>query len=272
MISYTSQNTSTYLRMANSSFIFEQPLNERIRVFLRIEAVIERLEFFKQQDNDHANYLALLTVLELTALVERGDTKQETIKELERQHKVLNALISHQSVDKSRLELTLSKIKSALSKMHAMDGRLGEHLKQVDFLLAIKQRAAIPGGSCDFDIPQLRFWLNQSYKSRLMDIDRWAQPYYQLGEIIQLILKLIRDSALAENVIAKNGFFQNSLDTALANQLLRIELSCENNIFPEISAGKHRYSIRILQAQDKSDQLPVQLKQDINFKLYLCAL
>lgn len=258
--------------MTNNSFIFEQPLNERIRIFLRIEALIKRLNFFKQQDSDHSSYLSLLTILELTALVERGDIKQETIKELERQHKALNALISHQSVDKSRLELTLSKIKHAITSIHSMDGRLGEHLKKIDFLLAIKQRASIPGGSCDFDLPQLRFWLNLDYKARLKDIDRWSKPYYKLFEVIDLILNLIRDSAFAENVIAKNGFFQNSLDTSLSHQMLRIELNCNNNIFPEISAGKHRYSIRILQAQETTDQLPVQLKQDVDFKLFLCSL
>ncbi len=258
--------------MANSTFIFEQPLNERIRIFLRIEALIERLNFFKSADNDHSSYHALLSILELTALVERGDIKQETIKELERQHKVLNALISHQSVDKSRLELTLSKIKHALTMMHAMDGRLGEHLKKIDYLLAIKQRASIPGGSCDFDLPQLRFWLNLQYKTRLEDINRWSLPFYQLNEVIELILQLIRDSALAENVVAKNGFFQNNLDTALPNQMLRIELNCEDNFFPEISAGKHRYSIRFLQIQKTIDKLPTQLKQDIAFKLFLCAL
>jgi len=258
--------------MTNNTFIFEQPLNERIRTFLRIEALIERLDFFKQQDNDHSSYHALLTTLEITSLVERGDIKQELIKELERQHKVLNALISHQSVDKSRLELTLSKIKHALTNIHGMDGRLGEHLKTIDFLLAIKQRSAIPGGSCDFDLPQLRFWLNLNYADRLKDIDRWSQPYYQLHTVISLILNIIRDSAFAENVIAKNGFFQQSLDTSLSNQMLRIELNCDNNFFPEISAGKHRYSIRFLQPQESIDLQPAQLKQDINFKLFLCAL
>ncbi|MBT3203235.1 MAG: cell division protein ZapD [Gammaproteobacteria bacterium] len=258
--------------MTNNTFIFEQPLNERIRIFLRIEALIHRLDFFKQQDNDHSSYHAALTVLELTALVERGDIKQETIKELERQHKVLKALISHQSVDKSRLELILSKIKHALTNMHAMDGRFGEHLKKIDFLLTIKQRAGIPGGSCDFDIPQLRFWLNHNFQTRVNDIVRWSQPYYQLNEVVVLILNLIRDSALAERVTAKNGFFQNNLDTTLANQMLRIELDCNSNFFPEISAGKHRYSIRFLQPQEKSDLPPVQLKQDLDFKLFLCAL
>jgi len=257
--------------MTKNTFIFEQPLNERIRIFLRIEALINRLNLFKQQNNDHSSHHALLTVLELTALLERGDIKQETIKELDRQRKVLKALISHQSVDKSRLELTLSKIKHALSSIHAMDGKLGEHLKKSDFLLAIKQRTAIPGGSCDFDLPQLRFWLNLSFDSRLNDIKRWSQPYYRLYEVIDLILHLIRDSALAEKVTAKNGFFQQALDTTLSNQMLRIELDCDGKMYPEISAGKHRYSIRFLQPQQCIDQLPTQLKQDIVFKLFLCA-
>ena len=258
--------------MTNKTFIFEQPLNERIRIFLRIEALIDRLDFFRQQDNDHASHHALLTILELTALLERGDIKQETIKELERQHKVLKALISHQKVDKSRLELTLSKIKHALSNMHTMDGKLGEHLKKIDFLLAVKQRAAIPGGSCDFDLPQLRYWLNQNFDIRSSDIKRWSAPYYQLHEVIELVLNLIRDSAFAETVTAVNGFFQQALDTSLANQMLRIELNCDSSFYPEISAGKHRYSVRFLQPQQSIDQLPAQIKQDISFNLFLCAL
>ena len=258
--------------MTNKTFIFEQPLNERIRIFLRIEALIDRLNFFVKQDNDHASHHALLTVLELTALLERGDIKQETIKELERQHKVLTGLISNQKVDKSRLELTLSKIKHALSSMHTMDGKLGEHLKKIDFLLAVKQRATIPGGSCDFDLPQLRYWLNQKFDVRSSDIKRWSAPYYQLHEVIELVLNLIRDSAFADSVTATNGFFQQSLDTSLANQMLRIELNCSSTFYPEISAGKHRYSIRFLQPQQSIDQLPVQIKQDIQFNLFLCAL
>jgi len=258
--------------MTSNTFIFEQPLNERIRIFLRIEALMERLTFFNAQDNHHSSYHSLLTILEITALVERGDIKQEVIKELERQNKVLNGLISHQKVDESRLELTLSNIKSALGNMHNMDGKLGEHLKRIDFLLTIKQRASIPGGSCNFDLPQLGFWLDLDYPSRLDDIMRWAEPYFQVYEVIQLILKLIRESAFGTTVSAHKGFFQQNLDTSLSNQLLRIELDSSDNIFPEISAGKHRYSIRFLQPQDSFDRIPLQLKQDVDFNLFLCAL
>lgn len=241
-------------------------------MLLRIESLINKLDYFKNLNNDIASYNAILSILEITALVERGDIKQEIIKEVERQHKVLHALISNTKVDRSRLELTLSKLKISLNSLHGMDGKLGEHLKKIDFLLSIKQRAAIPGGSCDFDIPQLRYWLNQDYQKRTDDINRWSKPYYQIYEVLQLALNIIRDSAHAEMITAQKGFFQEALDTTQPNQLLRIELSRGADIFPEISAGKHRYTIRFLQAQKTVDQLPMQYKQDIDFKLFRCSL
>lgn len=258
--------------MSEKTYTFEQPLIERVRILLRIETLIHRLDYLKKLDPDIASYQALLTLLEITALLGRGDVKQEIIKELERHHKVLNGLISNQNVNKSRLELTLSKLKNAIANIHGMDGKPGEHLKKIDFLLAIKQRSAIPGGSCDFDLPELRYWLNQTYKNRLKDINRWAKPYYQLYDVIQLLLSIIRDSADAELVTAKNGFFQEVLDRHQPNQMLRIELSRSSRIFPEISAGKHRYTIRFLRFQDSFDELPIQLKEDIEFKLYRCVL
>ena len=257
--------------MPTQAVIFEQPLNERIRICLRIESLVERLDRFIALDSEHAAYQALLTVLEITALVERGDIKQEIIKELDRQHKVLTALVSHQSVDKSRLEITLNQLKQALNRMHGMDGRLGEHLKAIDFLLAVKQRSVIPGGSCDFDLPQLRYWLNQPHEQRRQDIERWSAPYRELNRTLTLILKNIRDSALAEPVDAPKGFFQESLDPAQPNQMLRIALD-SSDLFPEISAGKHRYSIRFMRYPDSVDQLPQQIKETVSFQLMRCTL
>jgi cell division protein ZapD len=239
---------------------------------LRIEALVNKLDYFKSLNNDVASYHAILTILEITALVERGDVKQELIKELERQHKVLSGLITNHKVDKSRLELTLSKLKNSLNNMHSMDGKLGEHLKKIDFLLTIKQRASIPGGSCDFDLPQLRYWLNRDFQTRQSDINRWSQPYSQLYEVLDLALNIIRDSAHAEMVTAQHGFFQETLDTSQPNQMIRIELARDSEIFPEISAGKHRYTIRFLQSQQSVDQIPVQYKQDVEFKLFRCSL
>jgi cell division protein ZapD len=258
--------------MPAKSFIFEQPLNERIRTLLRIEAMIRQLDYFKSLNSDAASHQAILSILEISSLVERGDVKQEIIKELERQHKVLTALVSHEGVDKSRLELTLSKLKNALNVMHGLDGKLGSHLKKIDFLLTIKQRSSIPGGSCDFDLPQLRYWLNLDHQARLRDLNKWSQQYYQINEVLILALKIIRDSGHAELVNAQQGFFQENLDPNHPNQMLRIEIPKQSACFPEISAGKHRYSVRFLHFTQTVDQIPVQFKQDVEFKLYRCSL
>ncbi|MDH3761096.1 MAG: cell division protein ZapD [Gammaproteobacteria bacterium] len=250
---------------------FEQPLSERIRMCLRVETLMNRFHYFEALKGDWSAYSALLTILELTALLERGDLKQELMKELERQHGALRALTQHQGIDHSKLELILSKQKNALDRLHRLDGKLGEHLKRDDFLLAIKQRTSIPGGSCDFDLPQLRFWMNQHHEKRISDLREWAAPYCHLEDVIELILKAIRDSASARPVVAENGFYQKPLDTKQSTQLIRIGVDAQANIYPEISAGKHRYSVRFMRL-DSGEMAPAQVKEDVEFMLSRCAL
>ena len=198
---------------------------------LRVETLMNRFHYFEALKGDWSAYSALLTILELTALLERGDLKQELMKELERQHGALKALSKHQGIDHSKLDLVLSKQKHSLTRMHHLDGKLGEHLKRDDFLLGIKQRVSIPGGSCDFDLPQLRFWLNKTHQQRVSDLQEWANPYRELEEVIELVLTSIRDSAIAKTVVAENGFYQKSLDTKQSNQLVRISIDAGKLVF-----------------------------------------
>ena len=257
--------------MPSKYIIFEQPLNERIRMCLRIETLMKRFHYFTTLKGDWSGYTALLGVLEITSLLERGDLKQELMKELDRQHTALKALSAHKGVDKSKLILILSRQKQAIEQLHQLNGKLGEHLKRNDFLLGIKQRTSIPGGSCDFDLPELRFWLNQDHDKRVIDLQRWAAPYLELESIIELVLSVIRDSATPEKVVAENGFFHQALDPQQSNQLLRISVSADENIYPEVSAGKHRYSVRFLNPMP-IDDLPSQIKDDVTFSLTRCSL
>ena len=251
--------------------IYEQPLNERIRMCLRVETLMNRFHYHEGLKGDWSTYSALLTILELTSLLERGDLKQELMKELERQHAALKALTKHQGIDHSKLELVLSKLKLSLDKVHRLDGKLGEHLKKVDFLLGIKQRTTIPGGSCDFDLPQLRFWLNRTHEQRLEELNEWVVPYLELEEAIGLVLTSIRDSATAKIVEAENGFYQQSLDTKQSTQLIRIGVDASKLIYPEISAGKHRYSVRFMHPSD-GEKPPAQVKENVEFELSRCSL
>jgi cell division protein ZapD len=250
---------------------FEQPLNERIRMCLRVETLMKRFHYFDGLKGDWSAYSALLIILELTSLLERGDLKKELMKELDRQHGALKPLTEHQGIDHSKLELILGKQKSALDRLHRLDGKLGEHLKRNDFLIGIKQRASIPGGTCDFDLPQLRFWLNQGHEHRSADLHEWVAPYVELERVIELILNSIRDSATADTVIAEGGFYQQALDTRQSTQMLRIGVDAETSIYPEISAGKHRYSVRFMQPASR-DTVPSQVNRNVEFLLSRCVL
>ncbi|MFT5663588.1 MAG: cell division protein ZapD [Gammaproteobacteria bacterium] len=257
--------------MSVKIIIFEQPLNERIRLCLRIETLMKRFHYFTSLKGDWSGYTALLGVLEITSLLERGDLKQELMKELERQHTALKSLSAHKEVDKSKLILILSRQKNAIERLHQLGGKLGDHIKRNDFLLTIKQRTSIPGGSCDFDLPELRYWLNQAHESRVTDLHRWAAPYIELESVIELVLSVIRDSATPEKVIAENGFFHQTLDPQQSNQLLRIGVPASEGIYPEVSAGKHRYSVRFLNPLP-IDETPSQIKEDVTFTLTRCSL
>lgn len=251
--------------------IYEQPLNERIRMCLRIETLMKRFNYFTTLKGDWSGYGALLGLLEITSLLERGDFKQEVLKELERQHSALKSLSSLEGVDKPKLDLILSKQKNAIDRIHSLSGRLGEHLKRNEFLLTIKQRTSIPGGDCDFDLPALRFWLNQSHEHRVKDLRRWGAPYVILQSVIDLILNVIRESAAPNQVTAEKGFYQQTLDPQQSNQLLRISIPANRVYYPEISAGKHRYSVRFLNPLP-FDNVPTQVKEDVPFLLSRCAL
>ena len=266
-----SEVCNTLRVMSAKHHIFEQPLNERIRMCLRVETLMKRFHYFEALKGDWSAYSALLTILELTALLERGDLKQELMKELERQYAALNALSKHEDVDRSKLDLILSRQKHSLDRLHKLDGKLGEHLKRDDFLLGIKQRTSIPGGSCDFDLPQLRYWLNQPHDKRSADLQHWAAPYLELDQVIELILKTLRESGSARMVVAENGFYQKPLDTKQSTQLLRISVPADATMYPEISAGKHRYSVRFMKV-NPGDAPSTQVKEDIEFLLSRCSL
>lgn len=254
-----------------TTVVYEQPLNERMRTFLRLETLLNRQAFYQSSDIDWCSYSAILNLLEMGTLLERGDLKSEMMKELERQHINLSNLAGNERIDSSRLQNTLEQQKSTIDSIHGLNGKIGEHLKGSDFLLSIKQRSSIPGGTCDFDIPELHHWLHKPFVERKKNLDFWADPFMKLLPVIEQIMNLIRDSGVPREVIAENGFFQENLDSQQPNQLLRVEIPDHPEAFPEISAGKHRYTIRLLQQPDPCGT-PRQIQADIKFHLARCAV
>jgi len=255
----------------SETVIFEQPLNERIRTFLRVEQLIQRFNHFIEGDTLWDTHGALRTLIEIADLVSRVDLKSELMKELKRQISNLEGLAEIPGVNTEHLRSIVASHRALIDMLHGIAGNPGEQLKTNDFLHSIKQRAAIPGGSCDFDLPAFHHWLSRDTIRRRDDLELWTQPYRKIHQGVSAIMDLVRQSTGLNPVRAERGFYEKTLDPSHPNQLIRIGVTIAASHFPEVSAGKHRFSIRFL-VQPNLEERPVQITDDFDFELACCAL
>ncbi len=251
--------------------VYEQPLNEKIRAFLRLEKLFQEYNFHLKHGADWNNRVAINAILEILAYTTRSDIKSEVLKELDRQHARLHRLSKRPQIDQSQLASVLKNIRQRIGELQAQKGQPGQATKNIELLATIAQKSSVPGSICDFDLPALKHWLIQPKDKRQKNIEQWFQPFTHLERSVQLILDILRQSTEDTNEIAQHGFFQKSLDTNQAILLLRISIPTESLYYPEISAGKHRFSIRFMKNNDPALR-PEQCKEDVSFKLKMCAI
>jgi len=248
---------------------FEQPLNERVRTLVRLEFL------FRQARHDLAGESAwdsrhfIATLLDILALLSRTDLKTEFIKETERHIGALSRFLENDTIDQDYLSNILRHLEYLRSQLHGTKGQLARALREDNILTAVRRRATVPGGSSEFDLPNLHLWLNRSARERKDTQQVWLDQLKLIRQGTELLLKLIRGSAGPSSETAIEGGFQRNLDRDTPYQLLRVSLEPESGVYPEISAGKHRFAIRFLEPAEGGDR---QTQRNIPFQLTCCAL
>jgi len=246
-------------------------LSERIRSFLRLEKLFKQFSFHMQHGSSWDHPVAIQSIIELLAFTTRSDIKLETLKEIERQHIKLERLSERPQIDTAQLDSLLAKQTDVISQLQANSGQLGQELQSIELLTAIRQKNSVPGCICDFDLPAYQFWLNRPEIDRKQQLEKWYEPFIVLEAAVNLILDVLRQSTKDSGETANSGFFQKTLDSSETVQLLRIHIEKGSTYFPEISAGKHRFSIRFL-TNDDPQKRAEQCKDDINFNLSMCNI
>jgi len=255
--------------MSNTIF-YEQPLNERIRSFLRLEHLFKQAAYTLRGYSIWDSRSTLTSITSILDILARNDLKTELLKELERQEKTLSALSDLKGVDKEQLNNILKQIEISQKSIHAFNGQLGQTIRDHELLNSLRQRSSIVGGACDFDIPYLHYWLQQPPEYRIGKLESWIETLEIISHPISLILDITRESSSPSNVFAEKGFYQQNIDSNSPVQLIRVGLPHDSEYFPEISAGKQRFSIRFMLQQDESR--PIQYMDDLDFQLICCAL
>ncbi|HAT00516.1 MAG TPA: cell division protein ZapD, partial [Pantoea agglomerans] len=79
--------------------LFEHPLNEKMRTWLRVEFLINQLDEIVPLDKTVNALTFFRLISELLDIFERGDMRTELLKELERQQQKLRAWADVPGVD-----------------------------------------------------------------------------------------------------------------------------------------------------------------------------
>jgi len=247
---------------------YEYPLVERIRTMLRLEDLFDRASYFLQRSDPLEHHVALLTLFEILDVAGRADLKSDLLQELDRQRGVLAAYRANPDIDQAVLAGVLGAIEHAHAGLFAMTGKIGQHLRENDWLMGIKQRTSIPGGACEFDLPSYHHWLHRPATARLNDLESWISPLYPIRDGAAIVLKLLRESGKPVSVVAQGGAFQQMLGGRLA-QMVRIRLASEVDCIPEISANKYMLNVRFVALRDAR---PRPAEADVAFELTFCTL
>jgi len=200
---------------------YEYPLSERIRTLLRLEDLFDRFDAYAASPDPYAHHAALLALFEMAEVAARADLKSDLLQELDRQKAVLIALRGNPHVQGTTLEQVLAAIEAAHHGMYQLPGKVGQHLREDDWLMTVKQRAAIPGGMCEFDLPSYHYWLHRSAEERIGQLAAWTSPLYPLRDGSAIILRILRESGKPQGLVAAGGMFQQMLGGKTA-QMLRV--------------------------------------------------
>jgi cell division protein ZapD len=248
---------------------YEYPLNERIRTLLRLEDLFDKTAHFIGADGAQEHHVALVTLFEILDVASRADLKFDLVQELERQRQILLSFRNNPDISEEALSGALYEIEQASAALLSMQGKIGHYLRENEWLMTIKNRAAIPGGVCEFDLPGYHYWRHREAALRQQDLRGWIAPMMPIRAGLAIVLRLLRASGRAEHKTAQRGAFQLMLSGRSA-QLIRLKIGQGDPCLPEISAGKFAINIRFLRPD--MDQRPRQIDSTVDFELTLCNL
>mgnify|MGYP001326916088 CR=1 FL=1 len=249
--------------------LYEYPFNESIRTMLRLEHLFDRLGQLIGREAPVDHHFALATIFEIMDVASRADLKSDLLKDLERQKTQLNGYRGNPSISEAALDEVLGRVDHAFNGLNQLPGKAGAALTANEWLMSIRSRISIPGGTCEFDLPAYYAWQQHDVGRRRADLMHWAGSLMPLAEALSVLLGLLRDSGVPHKVVAAGGQFQQSLPQGRVYQLLRMRLPGGQELVPEISGHRLLVSIRLMRQDGEGRLRPS--GEDASFELTLCA-
>ncbi len=241
---------------------FEHPLNEKTRIYLRVEALMRQMHHSAKFTDNLQYHQFFRSIFDLLEIFEQIQLKAELAKDLEKQRLNYKHWLNVEGVDQEKLLDVLEEIDTTHRSLMSAE-RFGRSLKDDRFLSSIRQRFNLPGGTCCFDLPALHYWNHLPIEHRQRNAQTWMSTLTPLSESLNLWLKLCRETGYFSPQIARNGFFQSDAEEA---NILRLNIPLDHGVFPMISGHKNRFAIKFMSFDNGQAY-----SQDIEFDLAICC-
>ena len=221
----------------------------------------------RETATDH--HYALATLFEIMDVTSRTDFKADLLRELDRQNKVFESYRGIPSISEAALDLAVDRIVGAHRRLAATPGRPEQTLAGNEWLMAVRSRIHIPGGTCEFDLPGYFAWQQEPAPKRRHDLLRWVGVLDPLAEALEVNLGLLRESGVQQMAGFRNSLFQLNLNGSRALQLVRLEVDPASQLIPEISGNRVLLAIRLSRADAEGRLRP--MNDSVQLPLTLCA-
>ncbi len=249
--------------------LYEYPFNERLRTYLRLEHLFRRLGELIPRAHPMDHHFALVTIFEIMDVAARADLKTDVLKDLDKQKLLLDSYRGNPSISERVLDGFVAQLDSCFTDLNAQAGKTGQSLTENEWLMSIRSRIGIPGGTCGFDLPAYHAWRHLPPEKRMRDLEDWSSTLAPLAESVLLLLRLMRDSGMPQKVVTSRGQFQQTLPHGRTFNLLRLRIDPALQLVPEISGNRLLVSVRMMQKDESGKLQPT--TDDASFELTLCT-
>jgi len=252
-----------------ASVLYEYPFNESIRTMLRLEHLFDRMDTLVRRDEPVDHHFALTTLFEIMDVASRADLKSDLLKELERHRTQLQGYRGNPHISEAALDEVVGRIDQAYDGLNQLAGKAGQSLTGNEWLMSIRSRISIPGGTCEFDLPAYYAWQQLAPDRRREDLVRWTGSLQPLSLALTTLLGLLRDSGSPQRVVASAGQYQQSLPSGKSYHLLRVRHEEGAELVPEITGHRLMVSVRFMLGDTEGRLRPC--GRDVAFDLTLCS-
>lgn len=252
------------------TILYEQPVNEQVRVFLRLEHLLSQASQTLSSASIRDSRATLATFTDIINVLDRPDLKTKFVKELSRLLANFSRLEQTPNIDQHKLAAVIIELEDLIDNLQTTTGKLCQELRDNEFLASIRQHLQNPGGACGFDLPGYHYWLQLPANVRTANFNSWFNSFKIIQTTVNLLLRLIRQSSTSQIKTATDGFFQTSLDPQAPCQLVQVAIPANVHVYPEISVGRHGIFIRFFELNVHGRS--IQTRQSLEFTLKVCIL